>query len=289
MSVPEPQTTTFRDMSDTLSPTYLLGPNGKAYRYSMAVLWDAIADGAAFATLARFPTRAPADAFVWLEEDREIVQGFAESEASFINRLIQWLDTWGFAGTTTGLLISLLGYLLPTLPKVLTVDNNGQWWTYAAGTVPLGPPPASMPLPPLQTLTAPSNWRWDSVSWPPAYAALWARVWPVLFSTGGTPWGPPTATYGGGATYGDGTCWGWSGTRGQAAGITTIAGLQRAGHAAIPFVIVTYDATMFDVSQAFGSSKLPDGNWGHWSKVVAGQYVAARPPATTCSFLDGAF
>ena len=283
-----PVTTTFRDMSDTLSPTYLNGPNGKRYRYSMAVMFDAIADGAGYAVLARFPSRAPSDAFVWLEQDRQIDQGFAESQASIQARLAQWLDLWGFAGLPTGVMLAILGICLPVKPLIRTVDNAGQWNTYAAGTFPLAPPPASMPTPPVNT---PANgvWRWDANAAPndDSFFELWARMCVVLYSTSSSPWTPPSATYGGGARYGDGTCYGFSGTRSQAAQLTSEARKWRAGHVVIPFVIVSYDATMFDPTQPFGSSKLPDGNWGHWSKVVNGQYVPARPAATTCSFLDG--
>ena len=281
-----PVTTNFRDLSDTISPSYLLGPNGKRYRYSMSVMYDTLADAASFAVLARYPSKAPIDAFVWLAADRQIVQGFAESQASYIGRLQQSKDTWGFAGTPTGILLEMLGYLTPVQPKVLTVDNLGQWWTYTAGTVPMGPPPASMPTPPTQTVAA-FNWQWDSVSWNPAYVELWARTWVVIFSTSSSPWAAPSATYGGGARYGDGTCYGWSGTNAQAAGLSKLARLMAAGHVRIPFVIVSYDGTMFDSTQAFGSAKLPDGNWGRWSKVVNHQAVPARPAATTCSFVDG--
>jgi hypothetical protein len=290
ITLPVQGTTDFSDMSDQLSPTFLLGPNGKAYRYSMSVLYRALADAAAYGVLFRFPDRAPADAFVWLASDRQIVQGFAESQVSYVGRLKQWLDTWGFAGTPTGMLLEMLGYCLPVLPKVLTVDNRGQWWTYAASSTPLGAPPASMPTPPIQTApVSPSNWQWDSVAWPPAYAALWSRMWVVLFSLSGQPWAAPTATYDSGPTYGDGTCWGWAGTHAQAAGLTKIARLMSAGHACIPYVIVCYDSTMFNAALSFGSAKLPDGNWRYWSKVVAGQYVASRPAESTCGFIDGTF
>lgn len=289
-----PVTTNFRDLNDTLSPTYLLGPNGMRYRFSMSVMWDAVADGIAYAVLAGVPSRAPEDAFVFLAADRQVFQGFAESEPSYIGRLQQWLDTWGFAGLPTGILLAVLGWVLPVQPKILTVDNNGQWWTYAANTTPLGPPPASMPTPPTQTVAA-GNWRWDSVSWPPAYAELWARIWVVMFSPSSSPFAAPSATSGGGNVSGDGTCCGWAGTNAQAAGLTKNARLQHSADVVIPAVIVSYDSTMFDSTQTFGSSKLPDGSWRYWAKVAANgsgtgelhQYVSARPSSTTCSFLDG--
>lgn len=285
LNVP-PVTTVHRDANDTNSPAYLLGPFGMRYRYSMSVLWDALADGMAFAVFARFPSTAPPDAFGYLSADRLMLQGFAESQASYEGRLVQWLDLWGFAGLPTGILLEELGYVLPVQPQIRTVDNHGQWNTYAASTTPLAAPPASMPTPPNLT-TAAFNFRWDSVSWPTAYAELWSRLWLVLYSLSGSPWAAPSAVYGTGHAYGDGTCWGWAGTNAQAAALTALARRWRAGHVKIPFVIVSYDSTMFDPTLSFGSAKLPDGTWGFWSKVSSNQYVPSRPAATTCSFLDG--
>jgi hypothetical protein len=288
ITLPVAGATDFSDTSDKLSPTFLLGPNGKAYRYAMSLMYRALADAAAYGVLFRFPDRAPSDAIAFMSADRQMVQGFAESQASFASRAKQWLDVWGFAGTPTGILLEELGYCLPALPEALTVDNRGQWWTYAAGAYPLAPPPASIPTPPVQTLPhVIHNWQWDSVVWPPAHAALWSRMWVVIFSPSGSPFATPTATSGGGNTCGDGTCCGWAGTAAQASGLTKIARLMAGGHVCIPFVIVSYDSTMFDSSLSFGSAKLPDGNWRWASKVVANQYVPARPSSTTCSFLLG--
>jgi hypothetical protein len=285
-----PVTSNMRDTGDVISPSWLNGPVGQKFRYSMSVLYDGLADGAGYAVRARFPALAPHDAFVWLQQDRQIDQGFAESQASYIGRLQQWLDLWAFAGLPTGILLALLGYMLPVRPEIRTVDNWGQWYTYAAAQVPLGPPPAWVPTPPTQVTTfpsAPNNWRWDSVSSPTLYGVAWGRIWPIIYSIGGAPWSAPTATIGGGWRLGDGTLVGWGAPIEQAVALTTIARKWRAAHVSIPAIIVCYDSTYFDPSLTFGSSKLPDGTWGYWSKVVNGQYVPSRPPSTVCTFLPG--
>jgi hypothetical protein len=99
----------------------------------------------------------------------------------------------------------------------------------------------------------------------------------------------------------DGTCWDWAGdgpgigyaaAAGQGTAITAIARQFKAANVWIPYVIVSYDATMFDPAQAFGSSKLPDGTWGTCAKVVTDAtwgtiYEASRPPGSTCSLISG--
>ena len=60
-----PVTSTIRDMGDAISPSWLNGPNGKRYRYCMAVLWDALLDTTAYAVRAGCPSTAPTDAFFW--------------------------------------------------------------------------------------------------------------------------------------------------------------------------------------------------------------------------------
>lgn len=101
--------------------------------------------------------------------------------------------------------------------------------------------------------------------------------------------------------WGDGTCWDWAGdgpgvsyqpAAGEASAFTAIAKQYKAANVWIPYVIVSYDATMFDPTQAFGSSKLPDGTWGTVAKVVTDStwgslYEASFPPGATCSFIAG--
>ena len=351
-----PSTSTFRDMSDAISPTYLLGPNGLRYRYSMSVMWDAMADAMTYAVLARYPTTCPPDALAWIGQDRQIDAGYQESAVAYQARLIQWLDLWGYAGLPTSVLLALLAYVTPALIQVRTVDNTGNWNTYAAGSVPF-PPSQQVPTPPVLT-PAEGNWRWDSASDPYGYGWQWWRMWVVLYSTGGTPWAAPSltwspatgsvtvavtadATYGsyytgsggsgtsatdfdwdGGSTVPSGwpgsfvavqndsyygthyvgvggppatyttPAWDWAGSVQQAADIVTQCNKWRRGGCWIPNVIVSYDSTMFDPTQSFGSSKLPDGTWGHWGKVASdatygSYYAAARPVSSTCSILNG--
>jgi hypothetical protein len=335
--------TEFVDACDAISPTYLNGPVFAKYRMAMNVPVDALADGALYAVESRFPSLAPSDAFIWLSLDRTISQGFQEGQASYISRLQQWLAVLPYEGHPTGMLLGMLAYVLPTSVMVRTVDNAGNWYTYAAGanpiplpkpstdptTYPAGYPTGFVNVPAPTPSLAQGNWRWDSAGQPFWYVRpAWWRLWPILYSQAG-PFTAPTATWaphtgtitvgvtgasgghpsfysgtGGAGSAGtefawdDGTCWDWAGTSkalsaGQATAITSIAKQWKGANVWVVYMIVSYDATMFDPAQAFGSAKLPDGTWGTWAKVTAATatvpsyYSASRPGSNVCSFLPG--
>jgi hypothetical protein len=287
--------TSFRDLSDTISPSYLKGPIWSAYRYSISIPFDAMGDAAAYANLAGLPSKAPVDGLPFLSLDRQIFQGYAESTTGYIARLIQWLDLWARAGSSMGVMLSMLGFFTPLTPKILAVKTIGTggasvWDTYQAGANPF-PAGTSVPTPPDHLFVNVSNWRWDGSTLPFFYPWMRWREWIVIFSPAGSPWAAPTATWGS-FHWGDGTCYGWTGTPQQAANLTQLAKQWKSAGCWIPWIIVTYDSTMFDSSQAFGSGKLPDNTWGFYGKVVSDatygkKYVSARPPASTCTMIPG--
>jgi hypothetical protein len=139
--------------------------------------------------------------------------------------------------------------------------------------------------------TTSSYWQWDGASDPDIGIRGWWRSWLVIFSPGGAPWAAYSTTYGGGARYGDGTAYGWAGTQNDRQSILALARTYKAAHTFIPSVIVSYLSTNFPTSGGTAGVTIPDGHWGHWSKVAASGgysavYVSARniPHA---SYLDG--
>lgn len=190
-----------------ISPPYLLGPTGSKYLYSMAIIYDGLTDAGAYALRARFPHYAPSDAFQWLQTDRQVDQGYSESNAGFADRLPQWLDLWAHAGASTGILLSLRGAVAPALPTVRTVQESGTtasflnsyntWDTYCVGINPF-PPGTTGPTPPVHQVTKGSTgtWTWDSQSTPFYSAWMWWRKWPIILSPGSSPYAVPTATWG---------------------------------------------------------------------------------------------
>ena len=250
-----PATSRFRDMSDAISPTWLNGPVGQRYRYSMAVLYDALSDACGYANLARWPYTCPYDAFPYLAADRQIVQGFAEPNASFANRLVQWLDLWRAAGSPMGVMLAVLGLFLPTSVTIRTVDNSSNWNTYLAGATPF-PISASVPTPPTYVAGA-GNWNWDGNTTP------WWRAWIIIY-VGPLGWtiGPK---WGDGGKWGDpGRLWGISGPAyGQLATLRAIIKQWKPAHSWIANVILTTNTARFDPAHAAGGGVNPDGTWGN--------------------------
>lgn len=321
--VTPPTTTTFVDEGQAISPTWLRAHWSSRVEYSLQVSFDALSDAAGYAIRAGLPSLAPVDALPWLAQDRQLQQGPGETNAAFVSRLQQWMDIWRHAGTSTGLMLALRSAVAPSTPEMACVSSSGaisSWDTYANGLVPF-PASASEPDPPAHQAILPNNWLWDSVSQPFYAPWMWWRKWIIIWSIGGSPWPAPSATWatggslslsvvangtygqvyvnggtpstpGTGFVWGDGTCWGWAGTAAQAQALTNLARQWKSAGCWIPWILVTYEATMFDLLQSFGSSKLPDGTWGYWSKVATdatyGQvYVPARPAANVVSFITG--
>ena len=266
--VTPPVTSRFRDMGDAISPTWLNGPVGQRYRYAMAVLYDALSDAGGYAVLSRFPLKAPFDAFPLLASDRQIDQGFAESDASFANRLIQWLDLWRAAGSAQSVLLAILGLFLPTSVAVRTVDNTSNWYSYPLSATPF-PPGASVPSPPTYVSGA-GNWDWDGNTVP------WWRAWVIIYvSPLGWTIGPK---WGDGGHWGDsGRFWGITGPLpGQLQLLLAVIKKWKAAHSWVVNVILTTNNARFNPALPAGGGINPDGTWGN---------PANRP--IDCVFLDG--
>lgn len=268
ISIAPPPTSRFRDMSDEISPTWLNGPVGQRYRYSMAVLWDALADASGYAVLSRFPLRTSPDAYPIMGADRQIDQGFSESGTSYANRLIQWLDLWRAAGSPTGVMLAILGLFLPTSVAIRTVDNSSNWNTYPLAATPM-PAGASVPIPPTYVAGG-GNWNWDGNTAP------WWRAWIIVYTgplgiTIGPHWGD-------GGKWGDaGRLWGLSGiTASQIATLRAVIKKWKPAHSWIVNIIFTNNTARFDPAAPAGGGVNPDGTWGN---------PANRP--NDCVFLDG--
>jgi hypothetical protein len=302
-------TSVFCLAGDALSPAYLNGPNWRKYRWSINILYDDLSDGATWAVKSRFPSTAPPDAFPWIAVDRTISQGYQEPQADYVARLQQWLDLLPYEGHPTGMLLGLIGQMLPSAVTVRTVDNSSNWYGYSAGDdpIPLAPVsasrasypsayPAGLPVVPPPTFVQPgqsphTNWDWDSLGYPFGAAYRWWRLWPIIYSTSGSPYPVPSATWGGGQAWGSGAVWGWGGTASQSSALAAEVKQQKAANVTAQ-LIVSYDPNYFNPALAFGSPYLPNGTWGTFGKVVSdpvyGQvYTATRPSCATATIFSG--
>ena len=321
-----PVSQSYRVLGAALYPTYMQGPVWSRYLYSLDIMHDDCVDTAAYAVRARFPQLAPFDALPWLAQDRQIFQGPSETATSYVQRLLQWLDLWRLAGNPTSVLLAFLAWLSPLTPQVQTVTSwagaspGTVWQTYVAGSTPF-PAGQTIPTPPNLLTVATANWDWDGASQPYYYPWMRWRTWVIVSSFAGSPWPAPTKTWGSGGTlnvaivadatygtvikntgtpatpsatsfnWGDGTCWGWAGTAQQALQLTALATTYKSAGTWVPWIVVNYDSTWF-LDTGVTGTKLPDGKWGFYSKVVSDatygtKYVTSRPPASTCTLIVG--
>lgn len=244
---PPAAATTFRDQSDAISPPWLNGATGKAYRYSMSVMYDALADAGSYAVRFALPTYAPADALPWIQLDRQVDQGPNEPIASYTIRLRQWLDLWRVAGSARAVLRAITSYMTPLTTTIETVNDAvggvNAWNTSVAGSDP-----------PTYVTTA-VIWNWDNSDQP-------GRAWVVIYNG---PWAQ-SPTWGS-FHYADGTCYGATFTTGDGGSIRGLVKKWKTGSCVVPEVIVAFDATWFLPTSI--TAKLPDGTYGHWGKIQA--------------------
>lgn len=280
--------TNFRDyvQDPQVVPSWLRGPVTGPFMVSMAIQFDALVDACAYAIRARFPGSAPDDAFTWLQQDRQIDRGFQEPLASYIVRLIQWLDLWRLAGSAYAVLLALLGYLTPDEIAIWHVSNASVWDGYDAGAGASPPtngvwsasfnPPAHIDDP------SAAVWNWDGRAW------QWWRFWVMLFPDAGLY--NQGTTWGAGWHYGDGTMYGLAGplaSSGTAPSLIAQVRKWKTQGAFCPAILLVWDPTWFLPSSVSG--KLPDGTYGPGYKVitVGTQRVYVSSRSSTASYIDG--
>ena len=267
MTFTPPQTQSFRNLAQALSPTALKGPNGQKLMYDLAICYDGLADAGGYAVQFRFPTYAPEDALPWLSKDRQITRGPDEPTASFIARLLLWLDLWRNAGSAPSVLRALASYFIGftivegstpmTIETVNDTVGGGNAWNFG----PLDPPNNLFADPP--------NWNWDGNDYP-------GRAWVIIYNG---PWAQTIEW--GGFSWGDGTCWGSTATSSDGGSIRALIAQWKTAGCFVPEVIVAFDGTWFIPGLPPGDPKLPDGNWGGWGKVSVIGGVRTWVPSRT--------
>lgn len=241
-----PTTSAFRDYARAISPTSLQGPNGQRLMFTLAIEYDALADSAGYAVRFRFPSLAPDDALPYLALDRQIDRGPNESRASYVQRLIEWLDLWRTAGSQRAILNALSAYLLPGSYTVETVNDSLPVQNVTTWDVSIGGAD-----PPTHYQTTPFNWTWDALfvrgrSWVIIYAGPWAQT-PLI----------------GGFKLGDGTVLGFNATVNDAPSIRAEVKKWKSAGDYVSQIIVAFDTAWYQPTHAIGAH-MPDGTWGTW-------------------------
>ena len=262
----------FRISRRFMGPSWLTGAAGTQFArddgqligWTLDVLKDAFAERLRRGLLVRFPqqdplgTAGPADALAAMGRDRRIVRGIGETIAAYAKRLLAWLDAWSIAGNPFALMKQLAGYTGPG-PSFRTVDVRGNWFSRdGSGN--------------LSVSLNRANWDWDGS---PYALSRWSRFWVIIYPNGlwtetahwgdaGLVWGTPGAT------------WGSTAPSGEANTIQSIITDWKPAGTTCVNIIIAFDPTSFNPATARDGTGLPDGLWGNWSAIVAGQRVSTR-------------
>lgn len=253
----------FRLARKLLAPRWLTEEEGELVGYTLDILKDAFIERLFLGLLARFPETAPPDALPFLGRDRRVVRGLNESDDSYVNRLLAWLDDRKTCGNPFALMRKLAEYT-GAGPMFRTVDARGNWYTRAVdGT-------QSYRL-------ATGNWNWDN----DLTGTRWSRFWVIIYPNGLWSEYP----YDWADTAGPGWeesqyTWGSTATEEQVRTIRSIVADWKPAGTRCVNIIIAFDPASFDPS-----APEPNGLWGHWSKNVGGVQVPAR--LSTARYWDG--
>jgi len=255
---------------ETLSswlPKRFLTSRGFRYLYSFALVADATIEAALQGMAARLPGFGTPTALPRIGRDRGIKRGFAESDAHYATRLINFLAAQKKRGSAFELMRQVQGYLSPASPAirwVITKANLGVsvWRTlYADGTT-------------STQITSPVNFNWDGRD-----ATLATRAWLIIYSTSpnnvwdqdGTWDDTATLTWDEDAAIGT---WGSTATLEQIQGVRDIIRDWKGAQTLYSEILICFDDAAFDPGTS--SPPNPDGLWRYYHKVDAGVAVMAR-------------
>lgn len=288
-----------------LLPPWLRRPMGDSLcAEGLFTVYDLDAEYMRAALLARWPSYSPPDGLSLIAADRGVPIGPAEPVEVLRIRLLLWLDFLQLQGLPLGLLLSLQAVLAPAYPLVRLVTQKSIWYSLDEGAVgrflelegytPLAPAPYELgpAWPPNATapqierlraaglfdrLAGSANWDWDSLSMVDGSGTRWS-AWAIAYSVAPTDWVAPEGDWGDPGDWGDGGYWGVEFPAGVDPGSVYQDMLRRFKPMGewIRWFIVSFDASFFDPALPSGGGVNPDGMFGHWSKIVNGEYVPAR-------------
>ena len=216
--------------------------------------------------LCRFPqndptgeTTAPDDALAAMGRDRLIPRGRTETPQTYARRLIRWLDDHRQRGSAWMMMKQLADYLGAGY-AFRTYDVAGNCFSRDVNGV--------------ETHVKGTTWDWDGNT------AAWSRFWVIVYPNG--DWTTSTLDYGDASPkYGPNLAqWGVEIPREEIATMRSIIATWKPAGTRCVNIIVAFDPMTFDPA-----APEPDGTWGSFSKVVAGERVAAR--LSTARYLRG--
>ncbi len=263
---------TFRALRSKIAPRWLTEGEGGLVGYALDLMRDALLERVRLGMLARFPqqdangTPGPADALTSMGRDRRMVRGLDETDTTYAARMKDWLTDRRTAGNPYTLMKQLHAYT-GTAHGVSfrTVDNSGNWYSRSSA----GVETASINL---------DNWDWDTDT-----GVRWARFWVIIYA--GTLWEAEPFDWGDGddPDWGDDPAtegFGSTATQDHVRTLQAIVADWKPAGTRCNHIILAFDPASFDPA-----TPEPDGEWGNWHKIVAGESVPSR--LDTARYING--
>lgn len=161
-----------------MAPPWLCGynTNGQKFLYDIGLALDTLLEKQNEGMIAKLPGQADDTAIPLQAADRLLVQGPAETNTQFTERLRAAFDSWAIAGSRHAISEQMQGYLTGLQPGVVLTDPEflivGGNTTYTAWDAINYDTPQNAD--PIHSTVTPANWDWDGKD------AHW-RSWLVLF------------------------------------------------------------------------------------------------------------
>ncbi len=244
-------------------PWFLQDPNGGAFLEAFGLTLDNGVQTLITGLRQFNPLLAFVDNLPHIGNNRSIRRYPTEPVQSYRVRLQRWRQIRHFVGTHYGQMISLQPFFLPGLvPRIRIVHQMGDgsrctWHTLN--------PDGSYEV----YRAIPSNWDWDT------FVEQWSRFWVIidvsgLSTAGAAQWDDGIAKYDDGVTVWDGYL-----NSAQRDDIVAIINDSKAAHSTLWGVILSTDPDAFDptataITNADGTTTLPQGNWGSAIDPVTG-------------------
>lgn len=233
----------FRESILAVSPPFLTeeGGTAEAVQYTEGVVMDAVADWMTEAVAASMPGVGTPDALYLVGKDMQIDRGPNETDNHYIARLQGAVDSHRIRGNGGELLRQLLSWFSPsTVTPIRLVSNQAVWHEINLTTEVV-----------TKTVVG-TNWEWDALV---ATEAGRKRGWVIIDSSAG-PW--TIDIWGEPGDWGDGGTWGSDMGVAEFTPIKRIIDKWKPAHITCTCVIVTFDASLFERTDA--SPPNPDGD-----------------------------
>ncbi len=230
----------FRDSILEISPPFLLGPIGAAVQTCQGVVIDGLGDWMIEGVKAAMPGFGTPDALFLIGRDMQIDRGPNETDDHYIGRLQGAIDSHRIKGSGPELLRQLLAWFSPSTDTPLRLVSNQAVWHEINTTTEV-----------VTKTVVGDNWTWDAFT-----PTRWRRGW-VIIDSSVAPW--TIDLWGDTGDWGDGGTWGSSMLDAEVHAIRRIVDKWKPAHIFAVAIIITFDATLFEVSDPSGAGENPDG------------------------------